>query len=87
MSIGAVWSITDRGQAHDSGEGEGGAGVRRLATTGVRRLEPSLLIGPHYVTEWQQCGTQAQRRPIHRHHNGLPELNESVDEGPEEDKT
>ena len=78
---------TDRGEAHDSGEGEGRAGVGRLTAGGVRRLEPGLLIGPHHITERQQGGTEAERRPIDRRHDWLPELDEGVDKGPEEENT
>lgn len=73
---------SNRGKAHDAGEGEGGAGVGRLAIGTIRRLEPSLLIGPHHVTQRQESSTQAECRPVHRHHDRLPELDEGVHKGP-----
>lgn len=70
---------THQGHAQDLGEGVGGASWRGDVQGGTWSLEPGPLAGPHHVTQGQDGGAQAQRRPVYRHHDGLLEVDERRD--------
>lgn len=57
-----------------------------MAKDCVRSLEPSFLIGPDYITQGQDRRSKPNSRPIHGGNDGLLELDECVDESPEDNR-